>query len=406
MRRFPHLVQVFLGVLLFCSSAACRPEATDRDWREVARSDVEAAHTALIENHPGAVPELGDQAFMAALQQAWHSAQSEIAKVETRADYIALMQRYADTFSDRHIAFVQTSGAKSPAIARSSKEKRRSNFDFRVQSGQLFIIMPALDEEARNMVKDLKSSSIERSEIASVVIDLRGNGGGDSQIGDEVIVLLFGREGLRRVRVTFRNCPVLWRVSEGNAKWVRDLAMRFEENQPARAGYLNRVSKEMEAALEAGEKFVPQLDSACISPPPIQPKHQSAPTSVPVTVVTDSACFSSCLIFLERLLSLGARQSGEPTAGGNWYMEVRFVDLPSRLGKFSVLQKVDLRRSKSIGPFIPDEAGSENRDQSEQPVNKVTGDWDDPLPVGTDARLRAPALAGSQAVRETPGSSR
>lgn len=184
------------------------------------------------------------------------------------------------------------------------------------------------------------------------MIDLRGNKGGDSAIGDVVIAQVFGEESLQSLRADGTQCPVLWRASPDNAQWVQAVADRLRDSQPNRARGLDLVVQQMRAAIANRKPFSEEMPASCAKPE--TPKaSRTHPIRSDVTVVTDQDCFSSCLLLVERLLKLGARQAGETTSTGNWYMEVRSISLPSGLGRFSTLQKVDLRRPKALGPFMP-----------------------------------------------------
>ncbi len=84
-----------------------------------------------------------------------------------------------------------------------------------------------------------------------------------------------------------------------------------------------------------------------------------------LVIVTDAACFSSCLLMVERFRELGAIQLGQPTNAATHYMEVRAEDLPSGLGQFSTLQKAAPSLPARIGPFTPQVAYDGNISDTE-----------------------------------------
>jgi hypothetical protein len=72
-----------------------------------------------------------------------------------------------------------------------------------------------------------------------------------------------------------------------------------------------------------------------------------------LVLVTDRACFSSCLIAASLFRQLGALHVGEATDMSTRYMEVREITLPSGLRTFSTLQKLALGVG-DFGPYRPD----------------------------------------------------
>ena len=71
-----------------------------------------------------------------------------------------------------------------------------------------------------------------------------------------------------------------------------------------------------------------------------------------LVLVTDRACFSSCLIAADEFRRLGAVHAGEATDRSTRDMEVREIKLPSGLRTFSTLMKLALG-SGDYGPYSP-----------------------------------------------------
>ena len=353
---FGRLARSLLPFFAILTTPAC---AQERDWTETTTIDVAAAHRLLAENHPGAVPQLGDQAFVDALERAYDTALADAPAVSNEAQYRKVMANFARTFGDEHIAFFPLSGpASAQSAGQAGPTLRSAEPEIRMDtaSASLLIKLPALDERARQAVERLRANLPRGPRPRTTVIDLRGNRGGDSAIGDAVIAEVYGESALRAVRTSGTDCPVLWRASPDNAQWLDKVAQSLRTEQPNRALAMEALAEEIRGAVAKGNPFSGGLPARCAqgtAAPAAARSPAAAPPAADVTVVTDGACFSSCLIFVERLLKLGARQQGEMTSQGNWYMEVRSVTLPSGLGQFSTPQKVDLRRPKALGPFIP-----------------------------------------------------
>ena len=69
-------------------------------------------------------------------------------------------------------------------------------------------------------------------------------------------------------------------------------------------------------------------------------------------LLTDRACFSSCLMLTDLFRRVGAVHVGEATDASTRYMGVQEFVLPSGLRTFSVLQKVVVGLG-IFGPFEP-----------------------------------------------------
>jgi hypothetical protein len=73
-----------------------------------------------------------------------------------------------------------------------------------------------------------------------------------------------------------------------------------------------------------------------------------------LVLLTDRACFSSCLLKAGLFRIIGAVHIGEATDFSTRYMEVRPLPLPSGLGTFATLQKVAFGAPARLGPFDPE----------------------------------------------------
>lgn len=193
-----------------------------------------------------------------------------------------------------------------------------------------------------------------------VVVDVRGNGGGSSEWGRRLAALLVGEErtgqameSLARAAADQR-CGASWRASEDVEHtlegYIRDLGPQLGPEATARFRAELLAVRE---ARRAGRELAP-------APERCEPESASRPSAAPpsrmsgsLILLTDQACFSSCLSMTMLFLALGARQVGEATDYSTHYMEVRDFPLPSGLGTFSTLQKVAFAAPRRLGPFEP-----------------------------------------------------
>jgi len=72
-------------------------------------------------------------------------------------------------------------------------------------------------------------------------------------------------------------------------------------------------------------------------------------------LITDSDCVSSCLDFADAVRRLpGVKHLGQTTNADTLFMEVRHVELPSKLGVLVVSQKVYRNRLRGHNqPWVP-----------------------------------------------------
>ncbi len=284
------------------------------DRPHLATADVEAAYRLQTDNHPAATPEVGDLGFTASLKAARRAGLARATAARSEEDYHQALTAFAKTLGDPHLGWLPSPRSASPV-------RRRAGAGFGVRSvdGGLWVAIEALDERARPVLDVLARDPKSLRSAARIVVDLRGNSGGDSALGDELILHLYGRSALEGVRwLHMSTCPSVGRASPGNIAYLRVAALAMAAHEPARAKILEREADRLAEANAHGRSFADELTPACLSPG--KPPPPQLATDHHTVVLTDEACFSSCLILVERLKALGAVQAGRPTRSGNWYM--------------------------------------------------------------------------------------
>lgn len=221
-------------------------------------------------------------------------------------------------------------------------------------AGGYWIALQSLSSEAEAVVAEVDRLQAELRAAPMVVIDLRGNGGGNSAYSSSIAALLAGPEAMQAIGDRELSCAgAFWRASAGNARAMRALS---DEARGERAEWLGGIASELEAAVAAGQTFSPELP-ACASEVANAARPVGAPPPLATTgrlvLVTDRACFSSCLIATDTFRRLGALHIGEATDRSTRYMEVREEVLPSGLRTFSTLMKLALGAG-DFGPYMPD----------------------------------------------------
>lgn len=433
-------------------------------WIELTRADIEGAYALLRDNHPGARPELGDNAFVDRLERGRAVALERASRVRDQNGHRAALSGFATDMADGHIRYRTSyvpdlawsglmfsraddgwrvglheirpgetdltgarlincdgpSGAPQTADALADAwiggfkadfsveaEKRLKAFHLLIDDGNPFLTRPAacrldlngvtvdqrldwrpttrdalianvpkvrrmglagfglrpfvggqwiaiqqLDDNALPVVAAVKAEIETLRAAPIVVLDLRGNGGGASSLGLDVAEALLG-EDFVEARKGRDACAVLWRASPGNIEEIR--RWRSMDRGPEFAAWVETSVAGMERALAAGEPFDEPVPD-CPANAEVQALETPAPAplfSGRLVLITDEACFSSCLLVTDAFRRFGALHLGHATQRGVRYMEVRYGPLPSGLGDFSTLQKAVVGMG-DLGPYEPD----------------------------------------------------
>lgn len=187
-----------------------------------------------------------------------------------------------------------------------------------------------------------------------VILDLRGNEGGTSTYGDQIAEALLGSSYVTSViDASESSCEEeVMRVSDGNISGMsRELAAYGPNMGPVFVKNVQDGIKTMKDAKAHGHPFTASVRCS--------PRHRTQAAPPPplfrgkMYVLTDGACFSSCLSVVNDWRRLGAIQIGQPTDASTHYTDVIDVDLPSGMATFSTLSAVSPGDPMIAGPFIP-----------------------------------------------------
>ena len=195
-----------------------------------------------------------------------------------------------------------------------------------------------------------------------VVVDVRGNGGGNSEWANRLAIQLVGQErtnaarGLAERQFAGNLCGTSWRASADVEQtiegYIRDMGPRLGE---ASINQWRRELDSVRVARQQGRELAPAPRACAAS------AQQNAPNELPASLMkgklvllTDHACFSSCLMLAGLFRAIGALHVGEGTDFSTRYMEVRGFPLPSGLGSFATLQKAGFGMPMRLGPFEPE----------------------------------------------------
>lgn len=222
-----------------------------------------------------------------------------------------------------------------------------------VTAGVYWIGVPTFssgDETAaklRALISEVSKLSATMRRARAIVIDTRGNGGGNSAWAEQLAEAVFTKDVLAKYQATPRDTAIDWRASEENGAYWREWAVQMEKE-------FGRFSQGHLMGLFFGR----QLSRFADVDPPIyrlgtctpgksggwttQRPNGKSPFPATVYMLSNGSCGSSCLNFADTVLMVpGVKLIGAATSGDGPYMDVRSVQLPSKLGIVTLPQKVE-----------------------------------------------------------------
>jgi Peptidase family S41 len=186
-----------------------------------------------------------------------------------------------------------------------------------------------------------------------VVIDVRGNRGGDSDYGDRFARLFWG-DALVDARKPSLG-PTVWRATKLNRDAWATLVdkMSKDANEPAAVkAEIQAILSRYDQALARGDGTFEIGDNA----PPKRPLSGLDPVRGRVVVLTDYACVSACLDLMDEVTAMpNVVQAGTVTSADTIFMELTQVPkLPSGLASFAFGHKAWIRRPRGSNiPYTP-----------------------------------------------------
>ena len=221
-------------------------------------------------------------------------------------------------------------------LAKSRPRPQRSN-GYALQDGVLWIRAGNFnpDREAALQIDRMVEELPRLEGVRAIVFDSRGNGGGNSAVGERIFNAATG--GLEFDRSHLDGLPqtyAQWRVSDIS---IAGMEGRFENfaaaygRDSADAQKAASLRDQLRQARAAGQPWVVTPGKPRLTRADIAARHGKLRRfSGPVVLVTDEDCVSSCLNFAELVRSVpGAIHMGQATGADTAYIDVTWLALPS-----------------------------------------------------------------------------
>ncbi len=319
----------------------------------VAQADLQFAAARIAADHPGMVPG-ADPALAAQARQAASAAQAQARHVVDRAGYAQVMQAYVAAFGDPHVAIalaspdITAASAPPPApdTAAQGAFERLTPTAWKLPLPTFYAGDPGF--EATLAAIAAAADALRQHTPALLVLDLRGNGGGAAAPGDAVLAAIWGEPALPALDRR-RASASLWRVSDGVIENLQTRRARIAARYPQELPGFDRLLDGLRAAQRQGQAlYRDPLPSAAAGTPP-----RGGPARI--VAITDGACISACLDFMDRLLEgPGVEQVGQPTGADTLYTEVESVPLPSgRATLLLPMQRLEGRQRGAMQTYAP-----------------------------------------------------
>jgi hypothetical protein len=207
------------------------------------------------------------------------------------------------------------------------------------------------------MVREVQQNRQRYQDGDAVVIDLRGNQGGDASWALNFAQALWGEARVnRRVKLAQARQVTWWRASFANIAHTSFEAARLSDQERRQLGYdPAAISQGMLAAQSRDEKFYPDPAPAMVISDSDRADNlpgDPPPFTKPVYVVVPGQCSGACLEALD-VFSLfpNTKLIGAPSAGDSSYTDIRLEPLKSGLASAIVPAKVVVNRPRGAGTF-------------------------------------------------------
>jgi len=343
---------MFKAILMLISCLGLSSIFAEEQKENLYHQDLEFIRKTLIDNHPGIYNPL-DPDFLVRLEQNYKIAEEKLSLASSDKEKELILREFGNRFEDTHLWVTYASKTPVPILHKTDPFSIEA-----LEDGVQWIRIPNFrpsDDEIGDVKRLIQSLPELRGQ--NVVFDLRGNSGGNSKWGEEILEALFGEGYAKKQLANSRlNESKQWRVSQENVDYVKSLipfiTKQFGETHSI-VSAIEDIHAGMQKALSLKECYYSE-------PQELFPANSETANNLfngHAMAVIDSSCGSSCLVFLDGLRAMEANVLffGETTSADTVYIELRRVDLPSKKGRMGFPIKMCTNRLRGHNvPYTPD----------------------------------------------------
>ncbi|MDD4004850.1 MAG: S41 family peptidase [Elusimicrobiaceae bacterium] len=223
--------------------------------------------------------------------------------------------------------------------------------------GIVWITLPsfALDPAGEIKMRAIIASMPQYRGAKYAVFDVRGNSGGSSVWGNELIESLYGSgftNYLRRQTTGLKPVYAEFRASRENLQYLtNEMIPAVKKAYGTNSIFLKQFTasaKNMAVALKHGRAFARKGETADFAGSPQPAAAPGTASSARAVILIDGKCISSCLSFVDLASRLpDAVLAGQPTNADTNYTELREKRLPSDIGILMFAIAVYRNRTRS-----------------------------------------------------------
>ncbi len=307
-------------------------------------NDLNFIYHQILENHPG-IHNDRDPSFKQHMDAQYSIAHEQLSKNYYLDLHQEIIKDFCKSFNDSHL---WVNYPEKTPVSKIPKTHRCFSIE-NIEPKIAWITLPTFDFDTTHE-KEFASVLSNMAPLRTnhtIVFDIRGNQGGNSHFATQIIESLFGEDYTQQQQtLATKDQSVDWAISPDNVSHVKSLSQRLKLK------WIEQVSKCMEECLTSHQKYYHKTNS------PIEPSSTfTHNVSSKIIVIIDGCNVSAALDFIDtlKMMNYPITLIGQTTKADRLYMEVRTINLPSKLGTFSFPIKVYRNRPrKDNEPHKPD----------------------------------------------------
>lgn len=275
------MTQGLLLILCALTLASCVTK------QNIHTKDLDFIYYQILENHPGTY-NAEDSNFLSNLNNAYASSKAKIDQYKDIKKVQKAITEFVDSFEDTHLQVRWVDGH-----SRKKTDTTRKFCISALADDIVWVTLPTFQitadqsKDFERLLRDIATLQAKKY----IIFDLRGNQGGNSDYGSQVIDALFGAECADHKRCLYnKNVYVDWRASPDNLSHISSLITKFPDNQ-----WLQKIERGLESSLKYGHKLYRESFAKLCTPKPHPNKIMK------IIVITDATNVSAALDFIDEL---------------------------------------------------------------------------------------------------------